>query len=123
MMPRKCLVAGLGNPLQGSDGFGQAVLARLGERTDLPEHTELPDAHTDLLRYVARFASYDLVVLVDANLGPRPGRSRCPRRRSLGRRFRRRLAAIRCPPPRRAALPFAGPGCDDAVRVGRLERG
>lgn len=69
MLPRKSLVAGLGNPLRGSDAFGPAVLERLGRRSDLPAGTELLAQTTDLVGCFDRFASYELVVLVDAVLG------------------------------------------------------
>ena len=72
MTPQKCLVAGLGNPLQGSDGFGAAVLECLRSRPDLPPSAELIDGGTDLLSCLDQFASYDLVVLIDAFLGPAP---------------------------------------------------
>lgn len=72
MRPLKCLVAALGNPLQGSDGFGRAVLERLRSEDQLPGATELVDASTDLLSLFDRFASFDLVVLVDAVLGRGP---------------------------------------------------
>lgn len=72
MTPQKCLVAGLGNPLQGSDGFGAAVLECLRSRPDLPPSAELIDGGTDFLFCLDQFASYDLVVLIDAFLGPSP---------------------------------------------------
>ena len=70
-MPRS-LVVGLGNPLQGSDGFGAAVLERLGAERGLPPETELLDATTDLLACLDRFPAFNLIVLVDAVLGPSP---------------------------------------------------
>jgi hydrogenase maturation protease len=69
------LVAGIGNPLQGADGFGPAVIEQLRRREmDLPGRVELVDAHTDLLSCLDRFGACDGVVLVDALLGPGPRR-------------------------------------------------
>jgi hydrogenase maturation protease len=73
-MPRsKWLVAALGNPLQGPDGFGPAVADRLRGARGLPDGVDLIDAHTDLLTHLDRFAQYDGVVLVDAVLGGASG--------------------------------------------------
>lgn len=72
MTARKWLVAGLGNALQGADGFGPAVIERLRSRPDLPPDLELVEAHTDLLSLYDRFSSFEGVVLVDAVLGPGP---------------------------------------------------
>ena len=63
------LVVALGNPLQGADGFGPAVLTRLRREGRLPDGVDLLDAHTDLLSHLDRLAQYDGVVLVDAALG------------------------------------------------------
>ena len=68
MSPRKSLVAGLGNPLQGSDGFGPSVLERLQQHAGLPAGTELLPQTTDLLGCFDGLARYELVVLVDAVL-------------------------------------------------------
>ncbi len=67
------LVAALGDPQQGADGFGPAVAARLRRARDLPAAVEILDAHTDLLAHLDRLARYDRVVLVDAVLDGRPG--------------------------------------------------
>jgi hydrogenase maturation protease len=72
MRPLNYLVVGLGNPLQGADGFGAAVLERLRSARQLPPGTELVDATTDLLSLFDRFPLYDVVVLVDALLGAGP---------------------------------------------------
>ena len=58
------LVAALGNPLLGDDGFGAAVLAALRSRSDL----DLMDAGTDLFALVPELGRYEAVVLVDAVL-------------------------------------------------------
>jgi hydrogenase maturation protease len=63
------LVVGVGSPLQGLDGFGPAVIARLQARTDLPGGTTLLDANTDLLGCLDRFAAFQRVIVVDAFVG------------------------------------------------------
>jgi hydrogenase maturation protease len=68
-MAQTSLVVGIGNPLQGADGFGPAVIASLRASASLPPDTQLIDAHTDLLALIDRFAAFDQVVLVDAVLG------------------------------------------------------
>lgn len=73
MPPLKWLVAALGNPQQGADGFGSAVADRLQREGDLPDGVDLVDAHTDLLAHLDRFADYDRVVLVDAVLSDGSG--------------------------------------------------
>jgi hydrogenase maturation protease len=71
-MEPKLLVLGIGNPLQGADGFGPAVIERL--RTLAPgDGVRLVDAGTDLLGEIDRFAAYDHIVLVDAIVGADPG--------------------------------------------------
>lgn len=71
-MPRT-LVIGIGNPLQGADAFGPAVVGRLRARRDLPDTVDLEDGDTDLLASLDRFASFEHVVLVDAVLGDGTG--------------------------------------------------
>jgi hydrogenase maturation protease len=66
-------VAGLGNPLQGSDAFGPAVVERLRRSAVLPSGTDLVDVHTDVLSQLDRFVAFDGVVLVDAVLAGSPG--------------------------------------------------
>jgi hydrogenase maturation protease len=65
----RSLIVGLGNALQGADGFGPAVIHRLRERTDLPPTTALLDAETDVLNWLDTFAAFERVVLVDAFVG------------------------------------------------------
>jgi len=65
MAHQKRLVLGLGNPLVGEDGFGNAVIETLRQRSDLPDAVDLIDAGTDLLAHVDTLGSYDEVVLVD----------------------------------------------------------
>ncbi len=68
---RKTLLVGLGNPLNGDDGFGPDVIERLGKTGigNLPD-VSLVDAGTDLLNHIESFAEYDRVVLIDAILDP-----------------------------------------------------
>lgn len=68
-MRRTSLVVGIGNPLQGTDGFGPAVIDRLRRTRDLGDSIELVDACTDLLAHLDRFAAHECVVLVDAIVG------------------------------------------------------
>ena len=67
--PKKTLLAGLGNPLSGDDGFGPRVIERLRESA-LPCGVTLLDAGTDLLNHIESFAEYEQVVLIDAILDP-----------------------------------------------------
>ena len=60
----RVVVVGVGNPLMGDDGVGQAVLQRLKGR--LPEWVELVDAGCDSLDALLDAKDADLVVLVDA---------------------------------------------------------
>ena len=66
---KKTLLAGLGTPLSGDDGFGPRVIERLRE-CGLPSGVMLLDAGTDLLNHVESFAEYERVVLIDAILDP-----------------------------------------------------
>ena len=59
----------MGNPLTVEDSFGLRVLQKIRLAADQP-NIDLLDAHTDLLGYIDRFASYPLVVIVDALLDP-----------------------------------------------------
>ena len=68
---RKTLLAALGNPLSGDDGFGPRVLERLqNDAVCLPPDVTLLDAGTDLLNHIESFSAYDRVVLIDAILDP-----------------------------------------------------
>jgi hydrogenase maturation protease len=70
-MPRRVLIAGIGNILLGDDGFGVEVVGRLSGRR-LPEGVEVVDfgiRGMDLA--YALHEDYDLVVFVDAT--PRGG--------------------------------------------------
>ena len=68
-MDRPRLVVGIGNPLQGADGFGPAGVERLRARADLPRDLTVVDAQTDLLGCLETFAAFDQVILVDAFVG------------------------------------------------------
>jgi hydrogenase maturation protease len=70
-MPRRVLIAGIGNIFLGDDGFGVEVIGRLSGRR-LPEGVEVVDfgiRGMDLA--YALYEDYDLVVFVDAT--PRGG--------------------------------------------------
>jgi hydrogenase maturation protease len=69
MARSKRLVVARGNPLLGADGFGPAVVERLGRRPDVREAADVLDAGTDLLGHLDTLAHYDLVILVDAIIG------------------------------------------------------
>ena len=71
--PRPVLLAGVGNPDRGDDGFGPAVLARLA-RLSLPEAERIVRARPlDLLDH---WPGRRLAIVVDAALGEEPGRLR-----------------------------------------------
>lgn len=67
------LVAGIGNPDRGDDGFGRAVADRLRGR--VPDGTRILACSGDLLSLIEEWHGFGAVVLVDAaaSLG-RPGR-------------------------------------------------
>jgi hydrogenase maturation protease len=67
------LVAGIGNPDRGDDGFGPAVAGRL--RGKIPAGTRILARNGDLLSLIEEWEGFATVVLVDAAapLG-RPGR-------------------------------------------------
>jgi hydrogenase maturation protease len=73
-MPRRILVAGIGNIFLGDDGFGVAVARRLAERA-LPDGVQVVDfgiRGMDLA--YALLEHYDAVILVDAAPGgEKPG--------------------------------------------------
>lgn len=72
-MSRTSLVVGIGNTLQGCDGFGPAVIEHLRADAELPDDVELLDAGTDLLSCLDQLADFDQTVLVDAFLGSGSG--------------------------------------------------
>lgn len=71
----RCLVAGVGNPLRGDDGFGPAVIRALEEGAPLPEGVRAVDVGIGGMGLVHELmAGYDLLVLVDAvDRGEEPG--------------------------------------------------
>jgi hydrogenase maturation protease len=73
-MPRRVLVAGIGNVFLGDDGFGVEVVGRLSERK-LPEGVEVVDFGIRGLDLAYTLhEDYDLVVFVDATQrGGEPG--------------------------------------------------
>lgn len=68
MENKNTLIVALGNPLEGDDGFGAAVLARLREDAAVQRKADLIDAHSDLLGKIEGFNEYEHVVLIDAVL-------------------------------------------------------
>lgn len=72
MSDRRVLVLGLGNPLMGDDGFGLAVLERLGDEWDTPG-AELVDGGTwgmQLLPDIEAATHLLLLDAIDAGLPP-----------------------------------------------------
>jgi len=71
--PPRLLVAGIGNPDRGDDGFGAAVIARL--RGHVPAGVRLLACSGDVLGLIDEWDGFDAVVLVDAAAPiARPGR-------------------------------------------------
>ncbi|MDQ6634181.1 MAG: hydrogenase maturation protease [Gemmatimonadota bacterium] len=75
MTPTRTLIAGFGNVLRGDDGFGVAVLRRLGERGVASEHVELLDVGTGGIRLAQELITpYDRLIIIDATTrGGAPG--------------------------------------------------
>ena len=71
----RTLVAGFGNVLRGDDGFGVALLRRLGERGIASEHVELLDVGTGGIRLAQELITrYDRLIILDATTrGGAPG--------------------------------------------------
>lgn len=74
-MPRRVLVAGVGNVLQGDDGFGVRVVQQLAERTDLPPGVNVIEVGIGGMSLVQElFAGYYALVVVDTvDRGGKPG--------------------------------------------------
>ena len=71
MPAKKTLLVGLGNPLNGDDGFGPSVIERLrAAGLDKFPDVSLLDAGTDLLNHIENFSEHDRVLLIDAILDP-----------------------------------------------------
>ena len=72
---RRVLVVGVGNVLQGDDGFGVRVAQRLAERTDLPPGVTLLEVGIGGMSLVQElFDGYDALIVVDAvDRGGEPG--------------------------------------------------
>ncbi len=72
---RRVLVAGVGNVLQGDDGFGVRVVQELAKRTDLPPCVNVIDVGIGGMSLVQElFAGYSALVVVDAvDRGGKPG--------------------------------------------------
>jgi hydrogenase maturation protease len=73
--PRKVLVVGVGNVLQGDDGFGVRVAERLAGRTDLPPGVKVMEVGIGGMTLVQElFDGYDTLIVVDAvDRGGEPG--------------------------------------------------
>ena len=63
----RTLIAGFGNVLRGDDGFGVAVLRRLGERGVACQTVELLDVGTGGIRLAQELMSpFDRLIIIDA---------------------------------------------------------
>ncbi|MCY7380809.1 MAG: hydrogenase maturation protease [Gemmatimonadaceae bacterium] len=71
----RTLIAGFGNVLRGDDGFGVAVLRRLGERGVASDSVELLDVGTGGIRMAQELITpYDRLIIIDAaTRGEAPG--------------------------------------------------
>lgn len=71
----RTLIAGFGNVLRGDDGFGVAVLRRLGERGIASESVELLDVGTGGIRLAQELLTpFDRLIIIDATTrGGEPG--------------------------------------------------
>jgi hydrogenase maturation protease len=86
-------VIGLGSPIMGDDGFGLAVLARLGERWQLPEDVELVDGGTWGMSLLPTIEDSDHVLFLDAiNTGSAPGTVAVIEREQLPKYFMLKLS-------------------------------
>ena len=93
MSTRRTRVIGLGSPIMGDDGFGLAVLARLGERWQLPEDVELVDGGTWGMTLLPTIEDSDHVLFVDAiNTGSAPGTVAVIEREQLPKYFMLKLS-------------------------------
>ncbi|MGE0442451.1 MAG: HyaD/HybD family hydrogenase maturation endopeptidase [Gemmatimonadales bacterium] len=68
----RVLVLGVGNPLMGDDGIGQAALERLRADWELPANVELADGGTWGMQLIPAIEAADEVVIVDAIAADRP---------------------------------------------------
>ncbi len=86
-------VIGVGSPIMGDDGFGLAVMARLGERWKLPEDVALVDGGTWGMQLLPEIEASDCVLFIDAiNTGSAPGTIAVVERAELPRYFERKLS-------------------------------
>jgi coenzyme F420 hydrogenase subunit delta len=76
MATKKVLILGCGNVLMGDDGFGPAVIKKLRQRRDLPEHAHAEDVGTSVRDVLFNLTSMDPhpdhIILLDAV--DKPGR-------------------------------------------------
>ena len=86
-------VIGVGSPIMGDDGFGLAVMTRLGERWKLPEDVALVDGGTWGMQLLPEIEASDCVLFIDAiNTGSAPGTIAVVERAELPRYFERKLS-------------------------------
>ena len=86
-------VIGVGSPIMGDDGFGLAVMARLGERWDLPGDVALVDGGTWGMQLLPEIEASECVLFIDAiNTGSAPGTIAVVERAELPRYFERKLS-------------------------------
>jgi len=72
-MPRRVLIAGMGNVLRGDDGFGVEVIRHLAGRHDLPPSVRVVEVGIGGIPLVQELLDgYDLLILVDAVRTGRP---------------------------------------------------
>jgi hydrogenase maturation protease len=77
----------------GDDGFGLAVMARLGERWDLPGDVALVDGGTWGMQLLPEIEASECVLFIDAiNTGSAPGTIAVVERAELPRYFERKLS-------------------------------
>lgn len=65
-LPRRILIAGLGNVLLGDDAIGPLVIAHLEATYDFPEHVEVVDLGTPGLNLQPWLSDLAALVLIDA---------------------------------------------------------
>lgn len=68
------LVVGIGNPLRGDDGLGQALVEQLGQSSDLD--CNVLAVHQLMPELAEQMAKADFVVLIDASREGEPGEVR-----------------------------------------------
>lgn len=72
----RVLVIGYGNTLRGDDGLGQRAAKALAQRA-LPDGVEVLSCHQLTIELAEKVSRADLVLLIDAAAGDRPGTIVC----------------------------------------------